>query len=183
MLSEADLIVKLKKGDVRAQQQCFEQLAPVLLSTARRYTPEHLDPLDIVQDAFIRIFEKIHQFDQEKGNLEVWARRIVINLAISQLRKRIRFVDLSSYEHVESSNEMDVLNKMTLDEVFSAIEKLPDVYKQVFSMYEIEGFSHKEISDMLGIKEVSSRSNLHRAKQKLDEIFGNYLKEKKWMMI
>lgn len=179
----ADLIIGLKKRNALAQKQCFELLAPVLLTTARRYTPASLEPMDIIQESFIKIFEKIHQFDPSKGSLDVWANRIVINTAISYLRKKVQIIELDQIDHSALFEDSVALSKLSEEEILQAIESLPDNHKQVFSMYEIEGYTHKEISEMLGIKEVSSRSMLYRAKQKLESILQDYKKDKKWIVI
>jgi RNA polymerase sigma-70 factor (ECF subfamily) len=181
LVVDKDFIEKIKCKDPRYQKLLFETYSKMLLTTSRRYSPAHIDPMDNMHDAFIKIFEKIELYDPAKGDFGSWSRRIVINCALEKLNKK-------SYSHEkypevlsESIDDFNVFEKMKVDDLMKIINKLPDGYKQVFNMYEIEGYSHKEISDTLGIKEVSSRSNLFRAKKLLQELINNQNYNHQWM--
>lgn len=180
---DADQIRLLKQGNPKAQKECFEEHAGRLLSVARRYAPKHWDPLDIVQDSFMRIFNKIHLFDENKGSFNAWTAKIVINISLDQLKKSMKIVDGGQLVLDEPIDSFNVLDKLTIDEIMAAIDKLPDLHKQVFSLFEIEGYNHREIAELLKIKEVTSRSNLFRAKQKLEELITGNKKAKGWILI
>jgi RNA polymerase sigma factor (sigma-70 family) len=181
LIVDKDFIEKIKCKDAKCQKLLFDTYAKTLLSTSKRYSPAHVDPMDNMHDAFIKIFEKIELYDPEKGDFGSWSRRIVINCALEKLNKK-------SYTHEkypeiisETLDEYSVVEKLKVDDLLKIIDKLPDGYKQVFNMYEIEGYSHREISDILGIKEVSSRSNLFRAKKLLQELITNQNITHQWM--
>ncbi|HPV87451.1 MAG TPA: RNA polymerase sigma factor [Caldisericia bacterium] len=160
-----EIIEGCKRGERTAQRLLFELLAPRLLSVSRQYCPKNTDPLDNLQDSFVKLFYGIQGYDVEKGHIESWARKIVINTALSKLeKKKIEEVWLQQEEldHVvvDSINDCD-----DLDHLMQIIEALPDGYKQVFCLYEIEGYSHKEIAAALHIQEATSRSQLNRSKE------------------
>lgn len=181
MLIDAVFITKLCNNDPNCQRQLFEGYARLLLTVSRRYSPAHVDPLDNMHDAFIKIFQKISLFDANKGTFDAWAKRIVINCALEKMSKK-------SYTHErypeiinDTLDEINIEDKLMAEDILKLIDQLPDGYKQVFNMYEIEGYSHREISETLGIKEVSSRSNLFRAKKILQELLTNQNSQTQWM--
>jgi RNA polymerase sigma factor (sigma-70 family) len=164
------IIQRCIKGERKAQKALFEAFASHLYAVSRRYSPISVDPMDNLQDSFIKIFDKLHQYDPERGAFSTWAGRIVINNALAIMNKNQ--LKVLSIEHGSSLNSMDekALSKMSMEELHIIIEQLPDGYKQVFCLYEIEGYSHAEIAEMLHIKEASSRSQLTRAKKLLQEL-------------
>ena len=120
----------------------FEQLAPRLLSVSRQYSPKNTDAMDNLQDSFIKFFENIGQFDNSKGHIESWARKVVINTAlINSTRKKKREIEEVFYRNEEMDHVVvDSINECDdLDHLMQIIEALPDGYKQVFCLYEIEG--------------------------------------------
>ena len=124
-----------------------------------------MDARDVLQDAFLIIFKNFHQFDQSKGQLEPWLKRVTINVALQHNRsKKIYPIEIS--EENQNIPHVDTLSidKMSTDELIELIARLPTKYRTVFNMYVIDGYSHKEISTALDINEASSRSNLSRAK-------------------
>ncbi len=162
-----DIINGCRHGQRKAQKQLFEYLAGNLLTVSRQYTPRSSDPLDNLQDSFIKIFDRIHTFDPNKGNLESWARRIVINTALDKLNKKGIEEVVLEYEHLPEILESKIKDTEDIEQLMHIIAQLPDGYKQVFCLYEIEGYSHKEIAEQLQIKEATSRSQLNKSKQLL----------------
>jgi RNA polymerase sigma factor (sigma-70 family) len=162
-----DIIHGCRHGLRQAQKQLFEYLAASLLTVSRQYTPKTSDPLDNLQDSFIKIFERIHSFDVNKGSLESWARRIVINTALDKLNKKGIEEVVLEYEHLPEILECKIKDIEDIEQLMHIISQLPDGYKQVFCLYEIEGYSHKEIAEQLKIKEATSRSQLNKSKQLL----------------
>ncbi len=148
----------------------FEMMAPKLLTVSRQYCPKGIDALDNLQDAFIKIFKYLSTYNEDNGTFDAWARRIVINTALTKLNKKnIQEVLINLEEH--ELQDVDLIkDNDNVAHLMSIIEQLPDGYKQVFCLYEIEGFSHKEIADTLNIKEATSRSQLNRSKLYLREM-------------
>ncbi len=144
-----------------------------MLIVALRFVKDTMEAEDIVQEAFIKAFSKIDQFKAEV-TFGAWLKRIVVNRCIDVLKsKRQRLVELEEHhlKVVESKDDesWEVDDEITLEEVKSAILKLPEKYKYVVMLYLVEGYDHQEISEILGITEVASRTQLHRGKQKLQD--------------
>ena len=140
-----------------------------MMTVCRRYGRHKLEAEDILQDSFIKVYKALHQFKFE-GSLEGWIRRIVVTTAIKSVRKKsftneLYDVELD-YEEVSSPLALSNLNE---EELLRYISELPDGYRYIFNMYAIEGYSHKEIADNLGIKESTSRSQLTKARKMLQK--------------
>jgi len=140
-----------------------------------RYAKDADEAQDMVQNGFIKVFKKLDVYNFE-GSLEGWIRRIMVNTAIDQIRKNKRdpflIEDDNRIENIEeeapfSSQEDEFYTKLKAETAIKAISNLPPAYRMVFNMYVIEGFTHKEISEYLGISEGTSKSNLAKSKQKL----------------
>lgn len=168
MISLIEKIVDgCRQGNRQAQKQLFEYLAPNLLTVSRQYTPKGKDPMDNLQDSFIKIFDRIYAFDVTKGSIEAWARKIVINTALDKLSKKVIEEVAFELDTIPFMVENKLEAAEDIEQLMFIIEQLPDGYKQVFCLYEIEGYSHKEIADQLHIKEATSRSQLNKSKQLL----------------
>ena len=158
------IIERCKQNDRRAQKDLFVLMAPRLLSVSRQYCPKTSDPLDNLQDAFIKIFSYLNQFDDTKGSFESWARRIVINTSLDKINKKIIEESMSTFDTVDLPVKLSIDDVLDAEYILRIIEKLPDGYRQVFCLFEIEGYNHKEIAEHLNIKESTSRSQLSRSK-------------------
>jgi len=141
-----------------------------------KYSNDKDDAKDIMQDGFIKVFQKIDQYS-EKGSFEGWVRRIMINTALEKYRSQVTMYSLDermpvSDEGVNSS----VIEELTAEDLLGLVRQLTPKYRMVFNLYAIEGFSHKEIGEMLGISEGTSKSNLSRARlilqEKVKELFS-----------
>ena len=158
-----ELIAEVKKGSPVSQRDLVNLYSDYLFAISLRYMSDQENAKDVLQDSFIKIFRSIKNFNPEKGAIKSWMGKIVINTALKAIDKRkLRnsFTEFFNNPIIAPTAESE-LNAFDL---FEIIRELPDGYRQVFNLYEIEGYSHKEIASMLGIKEVSSRSNLTRAK-------------------
>ena len=161
----AQIIYHCKKGDSKGQRQLVDQYAPMLMTVCRRYAMAHYGAQDILQDGFVRIFNSLDQFDDAKGSFEGWMRRIVINTALGQLRKnKMKFRDDEISDNVIPLVDPEIYSQLGVEELLTIITQLPEQYRIVFNLNCVEGYSHKEIAEMLSIEEGSSRSNLSRAK-------------------
>lgn len=164
-MDDLTLVNECAKGNPRAQRVLFDKFAPKMLVVCQRYMPSVEEAEDVLQDGFVKIFQKVSEFKME-GSLEGWVRRIMVNTALDALRKNKKLlgdvsVDDVSYKisfHDTGFEEMDVAHLMRM------IHALPDGYRVVFNMFAIEGFTHKEIADVLGVSENTSKSQYSRAR-------------------
>ena len=166
-------IESCKAGKQLAQKQIFEAYSKHVYATAMRYVADSPTAKDVVQDTFIRVFKYIHSFDGEASNFKGWISRICINESLKTIKKNKRFYSIEPGKEVGSYTHKKEL-EMQADYIYREIVKLPARYRTVFNLYEIEGYSHKEIAETMGIKEGSSRSCLTRAKQMLKESLSAY---------
>ncbi|MDF7821668.1 sigma-70 family RNA polymerase sigma factor [Runella sp. MFBS21] len=168
--SEAQLVKSLQKGDTKAQRHLYEKYSARLLAVCVRYINDKMEAEDVMIEGFMRIFEKIDQFKGE-GSFEGWMRRLMTNEALMYLRtKRHIEIDIDAPEAQQLSNYDWADANLEADDLMAIIGKLPTGYRTVFNLYAIEGFSHAEIAEQLGITESTSKSQLHRARALLQEM-------------
>lgn len=167
---EGDFIQACIHKEKWAQKKLYEDYYGSMLPICMRYTNNREDALDVLHEGFIKIFKNISKY-KPGTSLSSWIRRIMVNTAIDYYRKmsRRRTEDLDAVFDV-SSSEPDAISKLSAQEIIDALQKLTPAYRTVFNMYVIEGFPHKEIANILGITESTSRSNLVKARNKLKVI-------------
>lgn len=165
MNKEKDLIEGCKKGDRQSFESLYKQYAGKLLSIAMRYSFTTFEAEDILQDAFIKIFKSIHSYEY-KGSFEGWLKRIVVTTAINQYQKGKQSQVQSDPFLVEEEIEMgaDIISKISADELLAVIQTIPPGYRMIFNLYVIEGYTHKEIAELLSITEGTSKSQLAKGK-------------------
>ena len=146
----------------KAQEQLYRLLAPKLFSVCLKYSRNYEEAQDNLQESFLILFDKIKQY-KNSGSFEGWAKRIVINYVLQQYRKQNIFEIVSEKIPAEEEIEIDDEN-ISLEYLTKIIQELPDRYRLVFNLYVLDGYSHKEISEMLEINIGTSKSNLARAK-------------------
>lgn len=173
-LLTSDIIEQCKQNDRKAQLQLYNNYCDGMFVVAMRFVKDTMEAEDIVQEAFIKAFSKLHQFKGEV-TFGAWLKRIVINKSIDTLKSKkqeLAELDEVHLKVVDSSFEDEWLvdDAITLNEVKDAINDLPDKYKYVVMLYLIEGYDHQEISEILKISEVASRTQLSRGKAKLKEL-------------
>ncbi len=164
--SESELIQKAKSNNRRAQQAIYEKYSPKMLSVCRYYISDLQFAEDVMITGFFKVFSNLKSF-KSKGSFEGWIRRIMIRESISFLRsyKQMVFVEDEDIPDQEIVHNTDLRGS----EIQLLIDKLPTGYRTVFVMYLIEGFSHKEIANILDITESTSKTQLHKAKKMLKE--------------
>lgn len=169
------LIEACCSNDRKAQRDVYSLLSSKLYSSCLKYASSEQDAQDILQDAFITIFKKIHQFNH-KGSFEGWCRRIVINTALARYRRnKIKTVsDENRIINLEVEVEVDDVPDISLQQLLQFVQELPDRYRLVFSFYTLDGYSHKEIAALMEITVGTSKSNLSRAKVSLQEKVNNW---------
>ena len=162
-----ELIQNCQQNSIRAQEQLYRLFAPKLFSVCLKYSRSYADAQDNMQDGFLLIFKKIDQY-KFKGSFEGWAKRVMINNVLQKYRSEGVFELVS--ENMADDTELDLDDDaISLDFLVGIIQELPDRYRMVFNLYVMDGYSHKEIGDMLDITTGTSKSNLARARMILKE--------------
>ena len=164
---ESDLIEACVRKERWAQRVLYEEHYGKMMGVCLRYANNSDDALDILHEGFIKVFKHIAKY-QPGTSLTAWIRRIMVNTAIDYYRKNIRrrTEDLEQAYDVESL-QADAISQCTEKEILAAVQELSPAYRTVFNLYVIEGYSHKEIAELLDITESTSRSNLVKARLKL----------------
>lgn len=153
---------------MKAQEELYRLFAGKLFAVSLKYSRNYEEAEDNLQDAFITIFKKIGQY-KNKGSFEGWLKRITINTALQRYRKQSVF-QIVNEENIKQPEEVHLREEnVKLDFLLKIIQELPNRYRMVFNLYVLDGFSHKEIAEMLNISVGTSKSNLARARQNLKE--------------
>lgn len=170
-MTEELMIAGCLKNNAAAQEALYNRFSPRMLGVCYRFAKNREDAEDMLQEGFVKIFTQMYQYRNE-GALEGWIRRIVVHTCINILKKNKKFsdsVDIMYATGLHSRDEM-IPSILQAKQVVECIRLLPMGYRTVLNLYAIEGFSHKEISDLLDIEESTSRSQYTRAKSMLEEI-------------
>ena len=159
------LIDSCKRGDRASQKVLYDSLAPKMFSICIRYIGDRTSAQHVLQDGFVTLFSKLDSFKGE-GSFEGWARRIFVTTALMELRKKDALKMSEELEVVRGVKAETVgqLENISYRELMSLVTSLPPGFRTVFNLYAIEGYSHKEISQMLEITETTSRTQLRRAR-------------------
>lgn len=174
-LSDDDLIRGCRENNRKIQEMLYRRYAKLMFNLCLLYESDHDRSKDILQEAFIKIFSNIGNFDK-KGSLKGWMRKIVTNTAIDHYRKNYseaKFIPFENTIH-PFSNEESVNSILNKKDIISQVKRLPDGARMVFQLFAIEGYSHKEIAKLLNISEDTSKSQISRAKQLLQHWIGSY---------
>ena len=166
-ISELDLVKKCKSGDLKHQEMLYKHFYGFAMGVAMRYLSNRDDAMEVVNDSFIKVFKGI-QFFKETQPLKAWLRRIVVNTAIDCRRKNIKHADqLDIEDAIYVSKSAEVIDQLSAKDILKLLDELPETHRMVFNLYEIDGYNHDEIGNMLNIPVSSSRVYLSRAKEKL----------------
>lgn len=166
---EDELIKGCLRRDRNAQRDLFDLYSSKMYGVCYRYVKHAMEAEDILVTAFTKIFERINQYKGE-GSFEGWIRRIIVNEALTHLRKSRTMYLETELEAADREPDYDALSDhLEAEDLLKMIEALPAGYKIVFNMYAIDGYSHKEIADQLGISENTSKSQLSRARTYLQK--------------
>jgi len=156
-----------------ARRALYDMYAGQMYRAIFRITNQHEDAEDVLQQSFVKIFNKLETYNSESGTVFSWMYRICINESISLVRKKkFHFLEIDDARDTQEETG-NVINQLNIEYIHYAIKQLPDINRIIFSLYEIEGFSHQEISDQLMINVATSRSYLSRAKLKLRGILNH----------
>lgn len=159
-----DLLNGCRAGNRQMQEALYKKTAAKMLAICMRYARDRMEAEDVLQVAYMKVFEKIKEYRGD-GAFEGWIRRIMVNTAIESYRKNIRMMNVVPIEEAyeQPSNGFD-FGRLGIQDLMKLIQNLSDGYRIVFNMYAIEGYSHKEIAVELGISEGASKSQLSRAR-------------------
>jgi RNA polymerase sigma-70 factor (ECF subfamily) len=166
---ETDLIIACKKQHAKAQKELYERYAAYMLGLCRRYVKGEMEAEDVMIRGFMKVFSKINLFEG-KGSFEGWMKRIMINEALGYIRKNKSMYLETDIEAADKEPDFDQLStELETEDLLKMINELPSGYRTIFNLYAIEGYSHREISKLLGINENTSKSQLSRARMHLQK--------------
>jgi RNA polymerase sigma factor (sigma-70 family) len=177
-LSDDDLIRGCRENDRKSQEMLYRRYAKIMYNLCLVYESDRDKAKDILQESFIKIFRNITSFNR-KSTLICWMRKIIVNTAIDQFRKKCREAQYIPVENIVHpfSDEESITSILNTKDIISQVNRLPDGARMIFQLYAIEGYSHKEIAGLLHISEGTSKSQINRAKQLLQQWMGSYNKK------
>lgn len=174
-ITESDLIKGCVEGNRRMQEEMYRRFSPRMYAVCLRYAGNTEEAEDILQEGFIKIFKKLDSFRSE-GSFEGWVRRIFVNTAIEHFRRKRYLMPVTEKEeNTIEGKYTSVLDDLGAKDIMALVQELSPGYRTVFNMYVVEGYTHKEIADMLGISEGTSKSQLSRAKVILQDMVRTYI--------
>lgn len=167
MTNLKNLIKRCKNQNRAAQEELYRLYAAKLFGVCLKYSDSYQQAEDNLQDGFVTIFEKIAQYKDE-GSFEGWMKRILINTALQKHRQQ-KVYSITNEANIQEEEIEVETDELSVDFLLNCVQSLPDRYRQVFNMYVMDGYSHKEIAELLKISEGTSKSNLARARMALKE--------------
>lgn len=179
MTPEADLIEGCIRGERKAQSELYQRFAPRMYGVCLRYAASTDEAEDILQEGFLKVFRKLESYRGE-GSFEGWIRRIFVNTAIEHFRRKTHLQPITgAEEETMQGNYLSALDHMAEKDIVELVQELSPGYRTVFNLYVVEGYSHKQISEMLGISEGTSKSQLSRAKLILQDLVRKHIEKRK----
>ena len=176
-ISESDLIQGSINGERRMQELLYKTYSPKMYGVCLRYSGNANDAQDILQEGFVKVFKNLPRFRGE-GSFEGWIRRIFVNTAIEHYRRKVNMYPVTeNQENSVEDKDWSALDRLALKDLLGMIQELSPGYRTVFNLYVIEGYTHRDIADMLGISEGTSKSQLARAKAILQNVIKGRKKE------
>jgi RNA polymerase sigma factor (sigma-70 family) len=170
-MSDEELVLGCVRKEPQAQERLFKTFSGRMLGLCSRYTDSIEEAEDIMQDAFVKIFQKIDTF-RGNGSLEGWMKRIMVNTALDAFRKNKNFrhsIDIDTIEYTSETHQ-HVLESIGAKDLMKLMKTMPKGFRTVFNLYAIEGYAHKEIAEMLEITESTSKSQYSRARVYLQKL-------------
>lgn len=173
--AESDLIKGCMEGNRRMQEELYNRFSSRMYAVCLRYAGNAEEAEDILQEGFIKVFKKLDSFRNE-GSFEGWIRRIFVNTAIEHFRRKRYLMPVTEKEENTIEGKYNsVLDDLGAKDILALVQELSPGYRTVFNMYVVEGYTHKEIADMLGISEGTSKSQLSRAKVILQDMVRAFI--------
>lgn len=179
IIEESDLIKGCIGRDRKMQEMLYHRFSPKMYAVCLRYSKNADDAQDLLQEGFIKVYKNLEKFRGE-GSFEGWVRRIFVNTSIEHFRRNVNNQSLTETQEVTiEDKEWNALDTLAEKDIISMVQELSPGYRQVFNMYVIEGYSHRDIGEILGISEGTSKSQLARAKGILQKMVETRLKNTK----
>lgn len=174
LYTDQELLEGCIRNDRKFQELLYKKFAKSMYAVCLSYAKDRASAQDMLQDGFVKVFDKIKSFNHE-GSLEGWIRRIISNTAIDHYRKKSTLNKLIEFESspTDKSGANTVSDALHADEILNQVRKLPDGAQVIFNLYALEGFSHKEISEKLQISEGTSKSQVNRARVLLQKLLND----------
>ena len=174
-MNDEMLVDACVSGSTKAQKILFDRFAPKMMAISMRYIRDKERANDVLQDAFIKVFQNLNSFKKD-GSLEGWVSRIVVNTALDTLRRNKKFLNNVEIDdiHVSVIQKSEAVSKLESESLMEIINTLPDGYRVIFNMFAIEGYSHKEIAEKLDITESTSKSQYARARKAIKKLLDKY---------
>jgi RNA polymerase sigma factor (sigma-70 family) len=171
--NDQELIDQCRKDDYKAQEMLYKRFYAYAMSVSLRYCINRDDALEAVNDAFIKLFKTLKTFENNRL-IKPWFRQIVVNSSIDSRRKNLKHSTVLDIEYADEQQiDHNIIAKINAEDILKLLDQLPEVHKVVFNLYEIDGYSHEEISDILEIPSSSSRVYLSRAKDRLRRLVNS----------
>jgi len=180
MKNDFNIIEGCRRKQAKSQRALFDRYSEMLFSISLRYVSSEPDAKDVLQESFLRIFKHFEKFDPQKGSLKNWMIQICIREALKRLSQKKEIIELDTIKE-QPQTEPIILSHLQMEDLMKVIRQLPLPYRTILNLFLIEGYSHKEIGQLLGIKESSSRSGLTRAKMMLRKTLTNKKKHESWI--
>jgi RNA polymerase sigma-70 factor (ECF subfamily) len=170
-LTESELIKACKKGDRQAQELLYRRYSPKLYGVCLRYASDREEAKDFLQEGFMKIYNNLYKY-KPTGSFSAWLYRLMINVALENIRRNQKRKNTTSLDNLINDPEIEetIFSNFGAKSIIKMVQKLPEGYRIVFNLYVVEGYSHKEIAEMLDISESTSKSQLSRAKATLRKL-------------
>ena len=173
--SDLDLVKGCAGGDRRSQEILYKRYFSFAMSICIRYTHDENEAMEIVNDSYMKVLEGLSDYDSSRP-FKPWYAKVLVNTAIDNYRKNLKNNDYLSITRISETEEQvpEIESELSVNDILTLYSHLPGNYKITFNLFEIEGYSHEEIGQMMGVTASTSRSNLARAKKMLRELYNKH---------
>ncbi len=174
--SDSYLVTRCAGGDIRSQEFLYRRYFSFAMSICIRYTRDEGEAMEIVNDSYMKVLDRLQEYDQSRP-FKNWYGKILVNTAIDNYRKNQKNNEFLPLETVDETGESDpeIETELSVNDILTLYSYLPANYRMTFNLFEIEGYSHEEIGQMLGVTASTSRANLARAKKMLRDLYCRHI--------
>jgi len=173
--SDSDLVKRCAGGDLRSQELLYRRYFSFAMSVCVRYTGDENEAMEIVNDSYMKVLDSVSDYDSSKP-FKSWYGKILVNTAIDHYRKNLKHNYSIPINTVTDTgdHEPEIETELSVNDILTLFSRLPVNYRMTFNLFEIEGYTHEEIGQMMGVTASTSRANLARAKKMLRELYMKY---------
>lgn len=170
-VADIELINGCIQNSRQAQEQLYKQFYGPMASICLRYTRNQEDAIEVLHNGFLKVYKNMHTYDANKASLYTWIRKVIVNTSIDFIRQREKFYTTIELEKAEEpAIEADAVQRMSAQELLQLVRQLSPATQGVFNLYVIEGYNHREIANLLGISEGTSKWHLSEARKQLQHL-------------